>query len=215
MNAFELIRKDLAGINQQILNHPILKVAEEGKLRRKTIEAIVVNEWYIVNHDVRSIAIGFSRSSLNELDLFKAFLDGDYKALKELEKLMKELNLEIKDPLLCNISPQAVSYTHYLSWLANYVEPSEFLFALIVNVPVWANVVTKIGDLLKEKYWIKETGFFDSFKGSYEELEKRISSLVNERQIERLKTISFTIQAYEKAFWDEMYNINSNETYSA
>jgi len=143
------------------------------------------------------------------------FLDGDYKALKELEKLMKELNMEIKDPLLYNISPQAVSYTHYLSWLANHVEPSEFLFALIVNVPVWASVVAKIGDLLKEKYGIKETGFFDSFKGSYEDLEKRISSLVNERQIERLKTISFTIQAYEKGFWDEMYNINSNETYNA
>jgi len=212
MNILEEIRKELANINQQILNHPLLKVAEEGKLKRKTIEAIAVNQWYIVNHDVRSIAIGFSRSNLDELDLFKTFLDGDYRALKELEKLMRELNLEIKDPLLYNDSPQAVSYTHYLSWLANYVEPSEFLFALIVNVPVWASVVTKIGDLLRERYGVKETGFFDSFKGPYEELEKRISSLVSERQIERLKTVSFTIQAYEKGFWDEMYNINNNET---
>lgn len=211
VNILEAIRKELAEMNQQILNHPLLKVAEEGRLKRKTIEALVINQWYIVNHDLRSLAIGLSRSKrLEELDLFKEFLDGDYKALKELEKLMKELNIEIKDPLLYNISPQAVSYTHYLSWLANYVEPSEFLFALIVNITVWASVITRLGDILKEKYGIKETGFFDEFKGSYEEIEKRISSLVDERQIERLRTISFTIQAYEKAFWDEMYNINSS-----
>ncbi|BDC18737.1 TenA family transcriptional regulator [Acidianus sp. HS-5] len=196
------IRKELEGLNSQVLNHNILKIAQEGKLKREVIEALVINQWYIVNHDLRSIAIGLSRSTdLEELELFKILLDGDYSALKELIKLMKELNLEVRDPLTYNVSPQAVSYTHYLAWLANYSKPTEFLFALIVNLQVWSKVITGLGDSLR-KYGIKETGFFDSFKVSYTEVENRIAKLVEGEDVRRLRTIAFTIQQYEKDFWD-------------
>ncbi|WP_338602188.1 TenA family transcriptional regulator [Sulfolobus tengchongensis] len=209
MNILEQIREELKELNSQVINHPLLKTAEEGKLKRIVIVNFTINQWYIVNHDLRSISIGLSRSSsLEELDAFKILLDGDYNALKELVKLMKELGIEVKDPLFYNVSPQAVSYTHYLSWLANYVKPAEFLFAGIVNLPVWARVVTRFGDILREKYGIKETGFFDSFKGSYTDLEKKIIELNSNSQIERLRTISYAIQHYEKAFWDTIYSYN-------
>ena len=202
MSSLDEIRKELESLNSQILNHQILKIAEDGKLTRRSIEAFVINQWYIVNHDLRSLAIGLSRSSLEELDIFKVLLDGDYNALKELMKLMKELNIEIRDPLTYEVSPQAVSYTHYLAWLADYAKPAEFLFAGIVNLPVWAQVVTKFGDLLKIKYGIKEVGFFETFKVSYSELENKISRLIENIPIERLRNVAYTIQFYEKSFWD-------------
>jgi len=207
MNPLEQIRRELESLNYQVMNHPILKAAEEGKLNRNVINSFVINQWYIVNHDLRSLAIGLSRSNtIEELEIFKSLLDGDYNALMELIKLMRELRIEIRDPLTYNISPQAVSYTHYLSWLANYAKPSEFLFAGIVNPPVWGYVVTKFGEYLRKNYGIKELGFFEIFKGPYTELENKIVKLVENIPIERLRTISFTIQYYEKAFWDSIYS---------
>ncbi|QGA54165.1 TenA family transcriptional regulator [Sulfolobus sp. E5-1-F] len=201
MNVLEQIRKELEGLNEQIINHPILK-----DLKKEVVHSFVINQWYIVNHDLRSLAIGLSRSTnLDELDIFKILLDGDHKALKELVKLMNELKIEVKDPLLYDVSPLAISYTHYLSWLANYAKPSEFLFAGIVNLPVWANVVTRFGDAIKEKFGIRETGFFDAFKGSYKELEDRIVKLIENSKVERLRRIAYTIQYYEKSFWDSIY----------
>ena len=205
----EIIRKELEELNSQLLNHRILKEAEEGKLKRSAIESFVVNQWYIVNHDLRSLAIGLSRSTnLDELDLFKALLDGDYNALKELIKLMRELGLEVKDPLKYKVSPYAVSYTHYLAWLANYAKPSEFLFALIVNLPVWGSIVTRLGDALRRNYGIKETGFFNVFKGSYKEIEDKVEELIKGEDVDRLRTIAFIIQSYEKGFWDSIFNPN-------
>lgn len=204
------VRKELERLNLEIINHPILKSAEGGELKRSVIEAFVINQWYIVNHDLRSLSIGLSRSSnMEELDIFKALVDGDYNALKELIKLMRELRIEVKDPLTYKISPKAIAYTHYLAWLANYAKPSEFLFASIVNLPIYAYVVTKFGDSLKKHYGIKETGFFDVFKASYAELEDRIAKLVENEDFNRLKTIGYTIQSYEKEFWDSIYEFNS------
>ncbi|AAK42268.1 TenA family transcriptional regulator [Saccharolobus solfataricus] len=203
MNVLEQIRKELEGLNDQIINHPLLK---EKELKKEVVHSFVINQWYIVNHDLRSLAIGLSRSTnLEELDIFKILVDGDYHALKEIVKLMNELGIEVKDPLLYNVSPPAVSYTHYLSWLASYAKPSEFLFAGIVNLPVWASVVTRFGDMIKEKFNIRETGFFEAFRGSYKELEDRIVRLVENSQVERLRGIAYTIQYYEKSFWDSVY----------
>ncbi|ACP34574.1 transcriptional activator, TenA family [Sulfolobus islandicus Y.G.57.14] len=206
MNILEQIRKELEGLNGQIINHPLLK---EKVLRKEVVNSFVINQWYIVNHDLRSLAIGLSKSTnMEELDIFKILVDGDYAALKELVKLMNELGIEVKDPLLYNVSPQAISYTHYLSWLANYAKPSEFLFAGIVNLPVWANVVTRFGDMIKERFGIRETGFFDAFRGSYKELEDRIVKLVEDYQVDRLRRIAYTIQYYEKSFWDSIYVVH-------
>lgn len=67
--------------------------------------------------------------------------------------------------------------------------------------------VVKI-DVLRDKYGIKETGFFEAFKQSYDDLEKRIVKLVENTQIERLRSIAHTIQYYEKPFWDSIYSLN-------
>ncbi len=97
-----------------------------------------MNQWYIVNHDLRSLAIALGRTrNVAELEFMKMLLDGDYNALHELMKLMRELGIEIKDPLMLEVIPEAVQYTHYLAWLANYATVQEFALAIIVNMPVW------------------------------------------------------------------------------
>jgi len=203
----EEVRRELKPLNDQILNHPLLIDAEAGGLKIDVIKRFAINQWYIVNFDLRSLCIGASRTTnFQELKIFKQLVDGDYYALNELVKLMQELGLSTEDPLLHEVSSEAISYTHYISWLANYSTPQEFLFAGIVNLPVWGSAVTRFGKALKEKYGIKNVGFFEAFKGPYEPLEGEVLKVV-EGKIEknRVKRISKVIQDYEKKFWDSIY----------
>ncbi|WP_069807532.1 TenA family transcriptional regulator [Vulcanisaeta thermophila] len=207
------VRGELEPLNNSIINHPLIRDAENGTLSMNAIRAFVVNQWYIVNHDLRSIAIAMSRAkNMQELILMKKFLDGDYGALLELRKLMRELGITEDDPVTVNVAPEAIAYTHYLSWLANYAEPCEFAFVLIVNIPVWGNVVYRLGRALSSKYGIKETGFFDAFKGPFDELEGETlsvisSCLTDNVRVKRMRSMARVVQAYEKMFWDSIYSL--------
>ena len=207
----EDIRKALEPLNKVILNHPMIRDAEYGRLSINTIKAFITNQWYIVNHDLRSLAIALSRTrNVIELELMKTLVDGDYNALHELMRLMRELGIEIKDPLMLEIIPEAVQYTHYLAWLANYASIQEFSLAIIVNMPVWGQNVVRLGNALRSKYGIKEIGFFESFKGPFTELENKVLEVIrdiSEQSIVRARNMAYIIQNYEKAFWDAVYSV--------
>ncbi|MFP3205724.1 MAG: TenA family transcriptional regulator [Metallosphaera yellowstonensis] len=207
MGILEEIRKELHPLNVRILNSPFLSKAREGKLDLELVRKFVINQWYIVNHDLRSLSIGLARSEkLEELVLFKNLVDGDYEALKELVKLMGELKLPVKDPLTYEVSPKAVEYTHFLSWLANYARPSEFLLIISLNLPVWGEAVGGLGKSLKEKYGVKETGFFELFSSPNSDLENGVERLIGV-VTERLRNMAFMIQRYELDFWESLTEV--------
>ncbi|WP_243670102.1 TenA family transcriptional regulator [Vulcanisaeta sp. JCM 16161] len=170
-----------------------------------------MNQWYIVNYDLRSLAIALGRArNVTELEFMKMLLDGDYNALHELMKLMRELGIEVKDPLMLEVIPEAVQYTHYLAWLANYATIQEFALAIIVNMPVWGQNVVRLGNALRSKYGIREVGFFEAFKGPFTELENKALEVIrgiDEQSVVRARNMAYTIQNYEKAFWDAVYNV--------
>ncbi len=207
----EDIRKALEPLNEAILNHPIIRDAEYGHLSINTIKAFITNQWYIVNHDLRSLAITLSRArNVTELEFMKMLLDGDYNALHELMKLMNELGIETKDPLMLKIIPEAVQYTHYLAWLANYADIKEFALAIIVNMPVWGQNVVRLGNALRNRYSIREVGFFEAFKGPFTELENKALEVIEgigEQSIIRARNMAYIIQNYEGAFWDAIYSV--------
>jgi thiaminase len=207
----ESIRKALEPLNEVIINHPMIRDAEDGRLSMNTIKAFVMNQWYIVNYDLRSLAIALGRTrSTAELEFMKMLLDGDYNALHELMKLMRELGIEIKDPLTLDIIPEAVQYTHYLAWLSNYASMPEFALAIIVNMPVWGQNVVRLGNALRSKYGIREGGFFEAFRGPFTELENKALEVIrgiDDQSIIRAKNMAYIIQNYEKMFWDAIYSV--------
>jgi hypothetical protein len=137
----------------------------------------------------------------------KRLMDGDYHALMELRKLMREVGVEEDDPVGMGISPSAVSYTHYLAWLAQYATIGEFIFALIINLPVWGSNVVRLGNALG-RYGIRELGFFEAFRGPFDEIEgeavKVMGTYLDDSSIRRMISIAKLIQSYEKLFWDSL-----------
>ncbi len=203
-----ILRDKLKEENEYIINHPVIKKAIKGELPKDSIKKFVVNQLYIVPHDLRSLAKLLSRAKYDdEVEFFRVCIEGDYTAHKELIKLASELNIDPNntDELLKYLSPKAVAYTHYLAWLANYASLGEAAIALVINLPVWGNNVGRLGEALREKYGIKEVGFFKIFSQPYDELERLAYPIIERYEdLRRYELIVRLIQSYERMFWDSL-----------
>lgn len=199
------LRKELEPLNAKILEHPYLKDAERGVLPRGKVEKFVINQLYIIPYDLRSLGHLLSRASRkDEVELFKAAVDGDYVAMNELLKLAGELGIGLDR--IYEADPEAVAYTHYLAWLANYATPGQAAIALVVNLPVWGEAVGRLGRALKEKYGVKEVGLFELFAKDYASFERMAHPIIERYEdIEGYRLVARMIQYYEKMFWDAIY----------
>lgn len=187
----EEIRNEIKDTNEKILNHEFISLSEEGKIPIEKIELLYSQQWYIVNHDVRSISIMFSRAiNQDELDFFMQAMEGDYEGLK----ILREVANKNVEPI-----PYAVAYTHYLAWLANYANPGEQVLALVVNLPIWSKNCKKLSEVFKERI---DTRFLELFA------ESKVDETSAEKIISRYKgrylEIAKTIQAYELSFWNSL-----------
>jgi len=210
MNGFKIlneIREKLKKLNEEILEHPYVKDAEAGTLNRDKIVSFITNQAYIVYHDARSLAVMLSRVKHDdEIKFFRTILDGDLNAIKELETLCNELDVDCWS--FRNVTPGAASYTHYLAWLALYANPGESALALTVNLPVWGSNVKRLLNAFRSKYGLRNLGFLELFARDYSFLEKLAAPIIERYYMtskERYYVIARMIQAYEKMFWDAIY----------
>lgn len=205
----ERVREELKPLNQYVINHPLLAEAEAGKLPLDRVRLFVENQYYIVFHDVRSLAIMVSRASdQREAEYLTTLLNGDVEGFKTLKILGEELNIPFRDFTELRILHEAVSYTHYLAWLAFYANPGEQVFALIVNLPVWGGGCSRLGKALKTVYNVKNTQFLDLFANIPDTVEKQGLEVVEKYLPQsggRMRLFARMIQGYESMFWDAIY----------
>jgi thiaminase len=208
-NFLQNLRQQLSKENEKILNHKFVKDAEDGRLSVEKVKLFVTQQYYTVNHDLRSLAAMLSRSrNDDEVDFFRMLLDGDREALKRLILIAMELGLSQVELDSAVILAGAASYTHYLAWLANYANAGEQAAALTVNIPVWGSNCRRLGNALREKYGLKETGFFELFSGPTEIIDApalRIMDNYLDRHSSGMERCVRLIQAYELSFWDTVY----------
>jgi|ECHnycMinimDraft_1075156.scaffolds.fasta_scaffold00160_10 hypothetical protein len=181
------IRDKISYVNNMILNHRIFSM--EPKI--EILKIFYDQQWYIINHDLRSLSIMLSRvREQDELDFFVNAIKGDYEAVKVL-RTAAEKKME---PL-----PQAVSYTHYLSWLANYANTGEQVLALTVNYPVWVENCRKLYTMYKGRADVR---FLEIFANS--ELDEVQANKIISRYSGNYLQVATLIQSYELMFWDSI-----------
>lgn len=182
----ENIRKEVKELNEKILSIPLFKKIE-------TLKLFYDQQWYIVNYDLRSISIMISRTQeQDEIDFLINTMFGDYEGLK----ILREVADKTREPL-----PQAISYTHYLSWLANYANPGEQVLALVINLPVWSEKCRKLANIFKGRYDTRFLELFSNVKIDEQEAERIIG-----RYEGRYKEIARNIQYYELKFWEAIFD---------
>ncbi len=191
------LREELKDLNDKIVRHPSIQ-----KPSKEVLVKFVENQLYIIPHDLKALSHALSKASvIDEIEFFKILVDGDYEALKALNMLADELGVKLD---YAKLSVKAVSYTHYLSWLALNGSPGDVAVALTVNLPVWGENVKKLGEHARSLN-IRSTKLFNLFSGPFEPLEERAEKIA-ERYLdwERYRFISKAIQQYELEFWDSL-----------
>lgn len=208
-NFLRSLRQQLSKENERILNHKFVKDAEDGRLSVEKLKLFATQQYYTVNHDLRSLAAMLSRGrNDDEVDFFRMLVDGDREALKKLILISTELGLRQVELDSAVTLPGAASYTHYLAWLANYANAGEQATALTVNLPVWGSNCRRLGNALRNQYGLKETGFFELFSGPTEAIEAPALKIMDnylERHSSGMERCARLIQAYELSFWDTVY----------
>jgi len=142
-----------------------------------------------------------------ELEFFDSVYNGDVQALPLLRRMAQSLGLKIIELDTYVPIPEAVSYAHYLTFLAQFATPGEQTMALVVNLPVWGSNCNRLSKALKEKYGIDETSFLDLFAQPITEAEKAANSVINcyLDMKEEMKRVAKLIQGYELMFWNGVY----------
>lgn len=191
------LREELRDLNTKILSTPSLERPSTEVLNR-----FVENQLYIIPHDLKALSHILSRTTqMDEVEFFKSLVDGDYEALKALHQLAEELNTRLD---YAKLSVKAVSYTHFLSWLALNGSPGDAAVALVVNLPVWGENVKRLGENAASLN-IRSRRLFELFSGPFETLEEKAEKIA-ERYLDwsRYRFIAKTIQQYELEFWNSL-----------
>ena len=209
LDFLNIIRRKMSEDNKKIADHRFLKNVEDGILNLTKIRLFATQQYYIVNYDLRSLAKMLVKStSKNEADFFYMLVTGDKEAFEKLLVLCSELGLTEDDMTSSKILPRAVAYTHYLSWLAEYATAGEQAIALTVNLPVWGNACGRLGKALKDRYSIKNTGFFELFFSPFNTVDA-IAVRIMDRYLNQyslhMERCARLIQGYELMFWDSIY----------
>ena len=191
------LREELRDLNAKILSTPSLE-----RPSREVLNRFVENQLYIIPHDLKALSHILSRTTqMDEVEFFKSLVDGDYEALKALHQLAEELNTRLD---YAKLSVKAVSYTHFLSWLALNGSPGDAAVALVVNLPVWGENVKRLGENAASLN-IRSRRLFELFSGPFETLEEKAEKIA-ERYLDwsRYRFIAKTIQQYELEFWNSL-----------
>jgi len=203
------IRSWLAPLNERIQNHPYILDAEKRALPLEKIKTFAANQYYVVNGDVRSLALMLSRSrDSEELGFFEEMMKGDLEGLIRLLRLAKALGFSSQELENYSPIPEALAYSHYLCTLAQFASPGVQALALIANLPVWGSNCGRLSKTLRDKYQIEETSFLDLFSASAEGIEAPALRIVDHylpAEEKPMRTAARLIQAYELMFWDGMY----------
>ncbi|MEM0481339.1 MAG: TenA family transcriptional regulator [Nitrososphaerota archaeon] len=208
-NLIEGLRRELETLNRRIEHHPFLNEAEKGLLSREKLKLFIENQYYIVYHDLRSLAVMVSRATHpDEADYLSRLQLGDLTAFQALLRLGEELEVPFREFSELRVMPGAVAYTHYLAWLALYGVVGEQVAALVVNLPVWGRACERLSSSLRKNYGIRSTEFLDAFAnppGWIEEEGGRILERYMPGIEARARLVSRMIQSYELGFWDSIY----------
>lgn len=213
----DAIRKDLRPLEQRIIQHPYLAALEEGRIPRDKLALFVGEQHRIIESDLRSIALLISRCSMPRTRRYlQELLNGEDSAFGALHTLAHALELNEGWLQAYPPSPEAQSYTHFLSYLAVSGSPAELAAAFLVNLPTWGANCGRMAAALQSQYSIAKdsVAFLDFYAESQSDVEQTILRVIQQGldtgvEARHISTAARFLQSYEVAFWDSLLTASS------
>lgn len=208
------VRAQVKPLEAKLLAHPYLSALEEGRLPREKLHLFAGEQYYIVNSDLRSIALLINRHAhLPSRQYLLTALQAEAAARAALLAFAKravemdEDDLRAYEPL-----PGCQAYPAHVAWLALYGSDADFAAAFLVNLPAWGANCARMSAALKAKYGLPVGAvvFFDLFAQPAPQFEADSLRVIRDgldRGVEPRDVVRAArlIQAYELMYWDSLY----------
>ena len=210
-------RAQLKPVEERFLAHPYLAAVEDGRIPREKLRLFAGEQYYIINSDLRSIALVVNRHAhLPSRDYLLGALQGEAGARDALLAFaqalaMSEDDLRSYDPL-----PGCQAYPAYVAWLALYGSDADFAAAFLVNLAAWGAVCARMSAALKAKYGLAsaDVAFFDLFAQPAPQFEADSLRVIQDGldrgvDAQAVARAARLIQAYELMYWDSLHQASA------
>ena len=207
----EEARRGIAPVEERIRQHPYLQALEGGRVARGKLAIFAGQQRYIIESDLRSVALIVARSASQATrDFFLGMLQGERVALEALAAFGRAMGTSGGD-LEAEPLPGTFAYSAYVAWLALYGSPAEFAGAFLVNLEAWGANCARMSRALRDGYGltVQDVAFFDLFAAAPPGFEEQGLGVVDEGLAEgvepaRLRRAARLLQGYELLYWDTM-----------
>ena len=206
-------RTQLKPVEDQLFGHPYLAALEAGRIPREKLRLFAGEQYYIINSDLRSIALLINRQAhLPSRDYFFGALQGEATAREALLAFARALEMSEDDLRAHEPLPGCQAYPAYIAWLALYGSDADFAAAFLVNLAAWGSNCARMSAALKAKYGLstEDVLFFDLFAAPAPEFEDDSLRVIQDgldrgvdpRDVARAARL---VQAYELMYWDTLH----------
>lgn len=204
------LREELAGVEDQIRHHPYIDALEQGTAPVSTLEGFTVEEFYIIQSDLRSQAILVSRFGASPSgDFFKGLLDGERIAFDLIRQFGTALGLD-HDALAAR-EPRAggQAFPNAVVSMASFGTEAEAAAAFLLNFGVFGENTARMATALQNVYGFTadDVAFFTFFGEpipGFEEAALEVIAAGLEKGADPLaiKRAARLLQEYELMFWN-------------
>ncbi|MBI4241937.1 MAG: transcriptional regulator [Candidatus Rokubacteria bacterium] len=207
------IRRELEGVEREILSHPYLADLEAGRVRREDLKLFAGEQYHIIRSDLRSVALLVNRFGATASGpFFQAVLGGEAAALEALRVFARALGMD--DAQLETYEPAAgaQAYPASMAWLALYGSDAEVAAGFLVNFSAWGANCGRMSQALRSRYGLtaQAAEFFDLFANPPAEFEPGALAVVDAglargADPRLIKRAARLLQGYEKLYWDTLH----------
>lgn len=206
-------RAQLKPVEDQFIGHPYLASVEEGRLKRENLRLFAGEQYYIIDSDLRSIALLINRQGhLASRDYFLGALQGEATAREALLAFARALQMGEGDLRAYEPLPGCQAYPAYVAWLALYGSDADFAAAFLVNLPAWGASCRRMSAALRAKYGLspEDLLFFDLFASPAPEFEEDSLRVIQDGldrglDPQAIARAARLVQAYELMYWDALH----------
>lgn len=204
------IRKELAGVEDQIRNAPFIGAVEAGTATVEQIAAVVAEEYSIVRSDINSFSQMAARwdGTPPGSRFFGDLASGEALALPLVLDFAANVGLDEEDLKAYEPRPRAQTYPSRVAWIASNADRASAAASFLVNFAVFGENMGRIRDALISVYGFapEEIEFFTFFAEPIPGFEEDAIEVIAAGLIEGACPIDVRrsarlLQAYELDFW--------------
>jgi pyrroloquinoline quinone (PQQ) biosynthesis protein C len=202
-------------VENKIRNHPFLDMLERGEAPIETLESFAVEEFYIIQSDLRSQALLTSRFGVTPSgDFFRGLLEGERTAYGLILRFGTALGLD--EATLCARDPRpgGQAFPNAVVSLAAFGTEAEAAAAFLLNFGVFGENTARMAVALQKVYGFtpQKVEFFTFFGTpipGFEEAALAViaAGLEKGAQPRDIKRAARLLQKYELQFWDTVAEV--------